>query len=175
MLVGVLSDTHDNVRLAVAAARMLVERGARLIVHLGDIVSPFTLAAIVGALPGDVEFRAVYGNNCGEKMRLREVAEASGAAISDPPVELELDGRRILLVHGWGSAGLTRRIVEALAASGSWDAVLYGHTHEVDYRYIRGILLLNPGEASGVLTGRATAALLDTETLRAWILEVPKG
>ncbi|MEB3851326.1 MAG: YfcE family phosphodiesterase [Desulfurococcales archaeon] len=172
MFVGVISDTHDNVALARAAVRALVNAGAEAVIHLGDIVAPFTLRAIAAELNGKASLYAIYGNNCGEKMGLRRVAEKLGVRLEEPPLELELGGRRLLLVHGWGSPEATRRIVHALARSGEWDAVLYGHTHEVEVSYTRGVLVLNPGEASGVLTGRPTAALLDLGTLRARVVEV---
>ena len=175
MMIGVMSDTHDNVKAAVRAVRLLVEEGSDMIVHLGDIVSRFTLSAMLSAINHDVEAVFIYGNNCGEKMGLKEVAEQHGVKILDPPVELDAGGRRLLLLHGWGSEALTLRVVEALALGGAWDGVLYGHTHKADYRYLRGVLVLNPGEASGVLTGKATVALLDTDTMKARILEVPRG
>jgi putative phosphoesterase len=86
---------------------------------------------------------------------------------------VEAGGRRLLLLHGAGPAENTVAMVEALAASGRWDAVLYGHTHRVDNRRIGGVLVLNPGEACGCLTGRKTAAILDTDTLEAEIVELP--
>ncbi|MEB3816869.1 MAG: metallophosphoesterase [Desulfurococcales archaeon] len=172
MLIGVLSDTHDNVVLAKRAVHLLLDLGATLIFHLGDIVSPFTLLAMASEASGRAAIRAVFGNNCGDKTQLRRVAESLGVEIEEPPREVVVNGRRILLLHGWGSPSDTRRIVYALARGGEWDAILYGHTHEVDYRYIQGVLVLNPGEASGVLHGKPTVALLDTETLKARILEV---
>jgi putative phosphoesterase len=173
LLVGVMSDTHDAVARARRAARLLVEHGVELIIHLGDIVAPFTLKAILEEVGDRARLHALYGNNCGEKEGLRRVAEGMGAAISEPPLEMEAGGRRLLLLHGWGPADLTERIAESLALGGGWDAVLYGHTHRARLLYRRGVLILNPGEASGVLTGRATVALLDTRTLKAAILEVP--
>jgi putative phosphoesterase len=175
VLIGVMSDTHDNVRAAVASVKILQKEGVSMILHLGDIVSRFTLSAILSAMDPGVDSLFIYGNNCGEKSGLREIAESHGARILDPPVELEVGGRRLLLLHGWGPESLTLKVVEALALGGDWDGILYGHTHKVDYRYLRGVLILNPGEASGVLTGRATVAVLDTDTLKARILEVPRG
>lgn len=174
-MIGVMSDTHDNVKAAVASIKTLLREGVGMIVHLGDIVSLFTLSAMLSALDPGVDAFFVYGNNCGDKAGLREIAESHGARIADPPIELEVGGRRLLLLHGWGAGGLTLKMVEALALGGGWDGILYGHTHRADYRYIRGVLVLNPGEASGALTGRATVAVLDTETMKARILEVPEA
>jgi len=169
LIVGVLSDTHDNVGLISRAARLFREHGAEAVIHLGDIISPPALRRLAEESPGPVY--AVYGNNCGEKLGLQRVAERVGASIREPPVELGLAGRRLLLVHGFGSPENTRRIVYALADGGDWDAVLYGHTHQAEATYRSGVLVLNPGAASDILS-RPTAAILDLDVLRARIVEL---
>ncbi len=170
MLVGVISDTHDNVWAVRAAARVFAEKGVKLVLHLGDVVAPFTLRAFAEA--GVKRLVAVYGNNCGERVGLRRVAESLGYEISDWPRYLELGGRRLVLIHGAGPTEDTVALAEALAASGRWDAVLYGHTHRVDNRRVGEALVLNPGEACGCLTGRRTAALLDLDALKAEVFEI---
>jgi len=169
LIVGVLSDTHDNVELISRAARLFREHGAEAVIHLGDIVSPPALRRLAMESPGPVY--AVYGNNCGEKLGLQRVAEKHGARIWEPPAELELAGRRLLLVHGFGSPEHTRRIVYALADGGGWDAVLYGHTHQAEVAYRRGVLVLNPGAASTILS-KPTAAVLELDLMRARIVEL---
>ncbi len=170
MLVGVMSDSHDNLENVSKAARLFKEKGVGLVIHLGDIVAPFTLARLASEL-GGIRVEAVYGNNCGEKLLLQKTAAAVGAVIEDPPRTIKVDGLRVLLLHGSGSPESTREVAEALALSGRWDAVLYGHTHQPDYRYVQGRLLLNPGEVAGVF-GKPTVAVLDTETLLARIYEL---
>ena len=61
--------------------------------------------------------------------------------------------------------------LEALAASGAWSLVVYGHTHRVDVRP-GPTPVINPGETCGWLTGRPTAAVVDLETGQAEILEL---
>jgi len=170
LLIGVISDTHDNLEAVRRAARIFAERGVEFVLHLGDIVAPFTLRAFhdngVGRLI------AVYGNNCGERLGLREVASKLGYEIQEWPHLVELGGKHFLLIHGIGPVEKTRMLVESLAKSGDYDAVLYGHTHIVDNRVVGGTLLLNPGEACGCLSGKRTAAIIDTETMRAEIVEI---
>jgi hypothetical protein len=50
--------------------------------------------------------------------------------------------------------------------------VITGHTHEIVNESHEGVLYLNPGECGGWLTDRCTVALLDTEQLKAEIIEV---
>ncbi len=170
MLVGVLSDTHDNVWATRKAAQFLVERGIRVVLHLGDVVAPFTLRAL--AEGGIEKAYIVYGNNCGEKLGLKRVAEKLGYEITEWPRVIEINDKRILLLHGAGSAENTKEIVDSLAASRKYDAVLYGHTHKVDVRRIGNTLVLNPGEVCGCLTGKQTIAILDTKTLTVNIIEL---
>jgi len=168
MLLGVLSDTHDYIRGARLAARLFAQRGVDLVVHLGDIVAPFTLRALAEA--GVKRLIAVYGNNDGERVLLARVAERSGFEITEWPRVVELGSRRVVLVHGYGSPDDTRRIVETLAPGA--DLVLYGHTHVAEVRRLGSTLIVNPGEACGCLTGRITAAIVDLDAMEAEIVEL---
>jgi len=53
----------------------------------------------------------------------------------------------------------------ALIASGEYDLIVYGRTHQVDIRQGRP-LVVNPGECGGWLTGRSTVATVDLETMK---------
>ena len=170
MLVGVISDTHDSIEAVKQAAKLFAEKGVNIVLHLGDIVAPFTLRAFHDN--GVERLVAVYGNNCGERLGLRETAGKIGYEIHEWPHIVELGGRRLLLIHGIGPVEKTRMLVESLAKSGDYDAVLYGHTHIVDNRVVGGTLLLNPGEACGCLSGKRTAAIIDTATMRAEIVKI---
>ncbi|MEM2187311.1 MAG: metallophosphoesterase family protein, partial [Thermofilaceae archaeon] len=63
-------------------------------------------------------------------------------------------------------------VVTRLANTGSFDVVVYGHTHEIDVRMVGRTLVVNPGEACGYLTGRKTIAVLDTESRSVEIVEI---
>lgn len=62
MHIGIVSDTHDNLRLARAAAEFFEDR-ADIVVHCGDVVAPFTAMVF----DSEYEFYAVRGNNEGER------------------------------------------------------------------------------------------------------------
>ena len=158
MKIGVVADTHDNLPLLRQALARLKERGAELVLHAGDFVSPFV------ALPfqeAKLRMIGVFGNNDGDKLYLWERFSQVGE-LHFGPHELELAGRRILLMH-------EPRALEALIASGKYDLIVYGHTHEVDLRP-GPPLVLNPGECGGWLSGRPTCALVDLATLQAEII-----
>ncbi len=172
MIVGIISDTHDNIMLARKAARVFKEKHVDLVLHLGDIVAPFTLR--VFAEEGVGKIIAVYGNNCGERLGLLRTAQKLGYEIHEPPFTLELAGKKVLMMHGQGPPEETVAIAESIAFSKRYDIVLYGHTHRPDNRLINGTLLLNPGEACGCLTGHATVAILDLNTMRVEIVELAR-
>jgi hypothetical protein len=155
MKLGVISDSHDHVANIRRAVALLEETGAGALVHAGDIVAPFAAKA-VRAFRGPVH--AVFGNNDGERAGLARVLD-----VREPPVELALAGRKIVLAHSLD------QVPEALAQSA--DVVVTGHTHEAKVSPGRP-LLVNPGEVGGWLTGRATCAVLDLDSMEARICDL---
>jgi hypothetical protein len=160
MLIGVISDTHDNLTALRKALAKFKAAGAELVLHAGDIVSPFVAAAFKEA---GLKVIGVFGNNDGDKLYLKERFSEVGE-LHFGPHELELSGRKIVLMH-------EPRALSALAASGVYDLLIYGHTHEVDLRE-GPPLVLNPGECGGWLSGRATCAVVDLETLHMELVEI---
>jgi len=160
MLIGVVSDTHDNLPALRKALARFKAAGVKLVLHAGDIVSPFVAMPFQEA---GLRVIGVFGNNDGDKLYLRERFSPVGE-LHFGPHELELGGRRVVLMH-------EPRALEALAASGKYDLIVYGHTHEVDLRP-GPPLVLNPGECGGWLFGRATCALVDLTRLKVELLEV---
>lgn len=158
-----MSDTHDNLANVEKAVRLLNEEGVGLVVHLGDYTSPFTVRRLGGLRTRMV---GIFGNNDGDKPALLEAAREIGHEIHHWPYTLRIDGRSLLLIHGFGSPEKTVELAESLAASGRWDVVAYGHTHKRDNRRVGRALLINPGEVFGGLSGTPSIALLDTSDLR---------
>ncbi len=159
MKIGVISDTHDNKPMVLRAVQILRERSMNAVFHLGDFVAPFTLKLFEG-----FKLYGVFGNNDGERILLKKVAEELGFVLDDGPVEIELGGKHFLLMHGSGSVEKTKKIAESLAKSSDYDFVLYGHTHQRDLRNFGSTILINPGEACGYLGDEPSMVILDTES-----------
>ena len=152
-LVGLITDTHDNKHAIEKAMVLFKERDVGLVLHGGDYIAPFN-ARWMGDLT--VPFVGVFGNNDGEKFGLRALFEELGP-IHRPPYVHEWEGKRILMLHEPDE-------VDALAQSGAYDVIFYGHTHEIDVR--KGdTLVINPGEACGWTTGRETVGILDLNAM----------
>jgi hypothetical protein len=158
-MIGVMSDSHDNVTQIRKAVAVFKDAGCDLVLHAGDVVAPFA-ARELEALGCPVN--AVFGNCDGEKQGLETVLEKIGA-IKDAPFIVSHSGRQLLLVHYHFS-------VATYAASEKYDVIIFGHTHKPINQKEGKTLLLNPGEAGGWLTGKSTVALLDPIKLEAQII-----
>ena len=164
MLVGLMSDSHDRVAAVEGAVKLFNESAVDFVLHAGDHVAPFVVRRYQGL---KAPWRGVFGNNDGER---RGLMLASGGRIGGDVLRLELGGCGILLVH-------RREDGLALAASGRLgpvDVLVCGHTHEKGRWEEEGIVVVNPGETCGYVSGSPTVALLDTETKQVeWVaLEV---
>ncbi|KPK66253.1 MAG: hypothetical protein AMK73_00615 [Planctomycetes bacterium SM23_32] len=154
MLIGVMSDTHDNLPKIAAALQLFAGRGVAVILHAGDYVAPFALKLL---LKTGIPLVGVLGNNDGERAGLKALC----ATLYDPPHRLHLGGRLVLLTHD--PAGLPSQ-PEA-------DLIVHGHTHSACIE--RGEpLVVNPGEAGGWLTGTCTVGVVDLDTMQAEIADL---
>jgi putative phosphoesterase len=160
-MIGVLSDSHDNLVMIRRAVGLFNDSGCDLIIHAGDFVAPFAAAELRG-LRSPV--KAVFGNCDGERAGLAKTLEGLGE-IRDAPLVFSHAGLRFVVSHMDGP-------VAAYLDSRPCDVMVFGHTHEPLTEVRRGVLLLNPGEAGGWLRGRSTVALLDPATRTAEILDL---
>jgi len=166
LLVGVISDSHDNLEFLKKVVRELLSRRVQLVFHLGDFISPFTIK-LMRDLLGDIPVIGVKGNNDGDVYQLTRLFTQFNWTFKAEPSIINVAERKILLVHGYGSIEETNRLINALASSLDVDIILYGHTHRVDLKRINGKLVLNPGEICGYITGKSSYAILDLKNLEA--------
>lgn len=149
-----MSDSHDHMDAIKAAVNVFNSSGVDLVIHAGDLIAPFTVNEFKN-LQSPLE--AIYGNNDGERRMLHTVFK--DLCVLDDFKELEVNGRRIAVIHG-----TTEALVDALRDSGKYDVVIRGHTHQM--KVIEGkTMVINPGETCGYLSGEKTVILLDTEDL----------
>ncbi len=167
MLIGVISDTHDDWLAIRRAGNLFRDRGVSAVLHAGDWTSPFSMLKLRRALGPGVPIYTVLGNNEGDRLNMASKAVEADVRILGDAGLVELGGRRIGIYHG-----TSRLVVEAMARSGIFDVVVYGHTHRVEVSRINGALLVNPGEACGCATERRTAALLDVESLDVEVVDL---
>lgn len=163
MRIGLISDTHDRLESIKKAVDLFNAERVKLVLHAGDLVSPFTAASFK---PLKARLHIVWGNNEGDRELIRERFSEIGAQLLGEFAVVELAGRKIALLHG-----TDQRLVDAVVRSGLFNVVVRGHTHRAEISEGE-VLLINPGEACGYLTGRQTVALLDPKRLSAEIVEI---
>lgn len=168
MLVAIISDSHDHRENILKAVSIMNERKVDALVHCGDYCSPFTKNWF-DELNENIKknFYGVFGNNDGDPVFLRQnVGKICQFVQNGNELLLEFDGKKMYVAH-MPKPG----VIEALAYSGKFDYVVSGHTHAIDNRKVdNGVLILNPGEACGYLTGKGSFAIVDTETDNAEII-----
>ncbi|MGC8784989.1 MAG: metallophosphoesterase [Armatimonadota bacterium] len=161
MKVGIMADSHDNLPKIRAAMELFEREGVGFILHAGDFVAPFAVRAMHGA---PCRVVAVFGNNDGERIGLAKAFEPIGEVHPRIAV-VEVDSKRVGVVH-------QDELVAPIAAGNALDVLVYGHTHRLDIRREGQVLIINPGEVGGWLTGKCTVVTLDTETLEPKVWEV---
>lgn len=164
-LVGLMSDTHDNLPLIDKAVRKLNQKNVELVLHAGDYVAGFVVSRLK-----EVNSRliGVFGNNDGDRELLRRrFGEYPNLELRGNFAEIAVKGYKIALLHG-----SDEELMESLITGGGYDFVVHGHTHTAEVYRKTKTLVVNPGEVCGYLTGRATVALLDTNKRQVKILEL---
>jgi len=151
MLLGILSDTHDRYEIMGAAVRTLKERGAAFFIHCGDVCTPNLLDHLAG-LPSAF----VWGNCDWDRLALQRYGQAIDVPCYGAIADLELDGKRVAVLHGDDRAKL-----DAVLKVQGHDYLFHGHTHVKRDERIRRTRVINPGAL--FRASEKTVALLDTE------------
>ncbi|SNZ12405.1 hypothetical protein SAMN06269185_1701 [Natronoarchaeum philippinense] len=157
MLIGVISDTHDNVAAVDRAVEIFEDAGVDAVVHCGDVIAPPVVPHFDG-----LEVHAVLGNNDGELDGLESAFRqlGNGSALHGRFAELEFDGTQFAVLHGEDTAE-----VEGHAQSGEYDYVCYGHHHVAEERAVDGTTVLNPGAHFPTVPDEEhSVALVDTDS-----------
>jgi putative phosphoesterase len=165
MLIGLISDTHDNLSMVDKAVKRLNEEKVGLVLHAGDYVAPFVIPRLSGL---KARLIGVFGNNDGDRELLKKrFGENPMFEVRGNFAEVNVDNIKIALLHG-----SEEELLKALIESEAFNVVVHGHTHKAE-TYRKGkTLVVNPGEVCGYLTGKATIALLDTVKLELKIVEL---
>ena len=164
MKIGIVSDTHNNLRNVHRIVELFNESGVDRVIHTGDITQAKTLDIFAHL---EMPMYGVYGNNDeGERESLAAAVAAHGFIFQEPPFVLEWHQRSIMVVH------------DPLEFEGhlnhTHELALHGHTHL--YRYeetsVRGSrqVVFNPGECAGHMKGFNAIGVLDLDTLAAELL-----
>ena len=161
MRIGILSDSHGRAERTADAVRALLDAGARMLIHLGDVETELVIDELAGH-----DARLVFGNCDWNIDALRRYARQVGVRVDDPMGSLEIDGVRIAFTHGHRSDLMRQAIANGV------EYLLHGHTHELRDERLESTRVINPGAL--FRASRYTVAMLEPETDRLEILELDK-
>jgi putative phosphoesterase len=154
MLIGIISDTHDNLIKIREAVNKLNELNVELVLHAGDFVSPFTIKEFQKLKSRMI---TVFGNNDGDKNLLTQKLIQINAIVNNYFAILNLDGLKAFLTHG-----SDERAIDDIIKANLFDLLIRGHTHKKEVKKEGKTLIINPGEVCGYLSEESTIAIFDT-------------
>jgi|TARA_B110000438_G_scaffold177881_1_gene169996 uncharacterized protein len=157
MLIGVVSDTHNNIKNIKKIIDLFNEAQVELVIHTGDISKAATLK-IFSAL--DCPLMGVFGNNDRLEEGLQEVCKENNFTFQEPPLSLILDNKKIAVFHE------PELIDDYIKDHQNIDVILHGHTHRYKEEIIENTIYFNPGESAGSLEGKSAIGLINTEDLK---------
>lgn len=161
-LVGIVSDTHEDVRMIIKAVKLFKERSPALVIHCGDIISPPVLERFAG-LP----LKLTFGNNDGERSGLKKKCSELGFSEIEDTLIFEHAGKTFFVNHGTSA-----RVIDEAVASQKYDYVMHGHTHIPRDEVIGRTKVINPGALFSA--DSYTIAFLEPETGRVEFVEIPE-
>lgn len=162
MKIGILSDTHGNSGRTKTAASLLLQHGAEIFIHCGDIGAESVLTELLTILsPAQIPLHAVLGNVDYPDDVFDGWSKPGEFEIQGRFAELTLDGKRIAIIHGDDNQRLW-----SVEASGDYDYIFTGHTHVREDRRAGKTRIVNPGAIYRANSLSVAVLDLATEELR---------
>jgi uncharacterized protein len=152
MLIGVMSDTHNNTGNLLKALEIFRRSGVKTLFHLGDVTNPEIAALLEG-------FRVIHTVGNGDVLsgEIRDtLLHMNPENYSGMLFTGEIDGERFAATHGHLPGK-----VEELARSAQYRFVLHGHSHRRKDEKQWGTRIVNPGALGGLHPQDRSVALID--------------
>jgi uncharacterized protein len=150
MIIGIISDTHNNIELTKKAIAIFREKDVEFIVHAGDLTSPKILS-----LFAEFKCKFVLGNTDIDADYLNMECKKLGFEKIETVCTFTLDNKNFILFHG-NDVPIFREAV----ASGKYNYIIKGHTHFFENYISNNTRIINPGALYGA--DEFTIATLDT-------------
>ncbi len=151
MLIGLMSDTHNNRPGVRYALDIFAALGIDVILHAGDLISAQLLEEFT-----DFSLFLSFGNGDDPLMIASKAGSLSGRFVCDEMLDLSLACMRIFLIHGDYRTEQEKRI-----ESGDYDYVIHGHTHRYRDERVGSTRVINPGALGGRFISERSFATLD--------------
>ena len=157
MLVGVVSDTHNNIKNVKNIIDIFNKEGVDLVIHTGDISKPQTLKLFSEL---NCSLIGVFGNNDRGEDGFEEICEECGFKFQNPPYSISLQKKKIAIFHEPDS------IDEYLEFHKDVDLILHGHTHRYREEIKENVIWFNPGECAGLVSGKNALGIIELNSLK---------
>ena len=159
MRVGVVSDTHNNLKNVRRIVELFNAEQVDRVIHTGDISQAKTLDVLAGLR---APLFGVFGNNDLEREALQDAIARHGFVFQDPPLQLDWCQRSIIVVHD--PLDLAGTLIHQ-------ELALHGHTHRYRHERSGSSIIFNPGECAGMMTGKNSIGVVDLRTLDCSLLK----
>jgi len=156
MLIGVVSDTHNNLKNINKIISLFNDEKVDMVVHTGDITNTKSLEKFKAL---NCRLIGVFGNNDRTEFNLKECAKDNDFSFQEPPYLFEEENKQIAIFHE------PDLIDSYLKKNNNIDIVLHGHTHRYRLQHIRNTLVFNPGESAGMIEGSNAIGIVDLRSL----------
>lgn len=160
MLLGIISDTHNQRDMTLRALEIFSRRRVDMILHAGDIQSPDMLRLFC-----DFPSRFVLGNEDRDVEEINEESRRLGFGPVADHLILSLNGKRLIMFHG-----IDVPFFRNTVASGEYDFIIKGHTHFFENYVSNRSRIINPGALCAAY--EYTVAVLDTEADMVEMVEI---
>ena len=154
--IGLLSDSHGRAATTRRAVQLLLEQGAEVLLHLGDVGSVEVIDELAPTPDHPVDSHLVFGNTDWDIQSLAQYAATLDVRNNHPVGVITLDdGGELVFTHG----DRPDAIDEALARKVRY--LCHGHTHRATDTRRGPTRVINPG---ALFRARSyTVAVLDTQ------------
>lgn len=158
MLIGVVSDTHNNIKNIKRIISLFNDEDVSSVIHTGDIASEKALDQFSTL---NAKLIGVYGNNDRNESGLEGIAKKYSFKFQNPPKSIKILNKKITIFHE------PDKIDSFIAENPGVDLILHGHTHRYRNEVKDNTLIFNPGESAGMLKGKNAIGIVDLKNLRA--------
>ena len=150
-MIGIISDTHDNVENIQKAVKVFKNKKVEFVIHLGDIIAPASIKFFKG-----LKVKFIKGNCDGDIEHIQQKAKEIKSEYLGDFAEINIKNKKLALYHGSDPFRLAD-----LIKSQKYDYVLHGHTHESRDEKRGKTRIINPG--AHYWGGENKIVLLDIE------------
>ena len=158
MLIGVVSDTHNNQKNIGKIISLFNKENISLVIHTGDITNSDSLDRFSEL---NADLIGVYGNNDRNEEGLNDIAVQNNFQFQEPPSLITLCDKNIAIFHE------PDVISNFLSENKDIDIVIHGHTHRYRHEVVDDILFFNPGESAGMQKGKNAIGIINLNNLEA--------